>query len=139
MSPKRIQRTEEWKPSKDAVWVGPRSKFNNPFGTPQGWSTGSRQLVSDHFKQWLTMPLVWRRKPGIGWTWVAPGGHESFIGTPYADRQVFLENLPALRGKDLVCRCPISQPCHADILLELANVYGPLLGFRQHGFVGSAA
>jgi len=26
-----------------------------------------------------------------------------------------------LRGKDLVCWCPLDQPCHADILLELAN------------------
>ena len=26
-----------------------------------------------------------------------------------------------LRGKDLVCWCPLDQPCHADVLLELAN------------------
>jgi hypothetical protein len=26
-----------------------------------------------------------------------------------------------LRGKDLACWCPIGQPCHADVLLELAN------------------
>jgi hypothetical protein len=26
-----------------------------------------------------------------------------------------------LRGKDLVCWCPLSRPCHADVLLELAN------------------
>jgi hypothetical protein len=26
-----------------------------------------------------------------------------------------------LRRKNLACRCPLSQPCHADILLELAN------------------
>jgi hypothetical protein len=32
-----------------------------------------------------------------------------------------------LRGKDLVCWCPLDQPCHADVLLELANptVPGP--------------
>lgn len=27
----------------------------------------------------------------------------------------------ALRGRDLVCWCPLDQPCHADVLLELAN------------------
>jgi len=27
----------------------------------------------------------------------------------------------ALRGKDLACWCPLDQPCHADILLEIAN------------------
>jgi hypothetical protein len=26
-----------------------------------------------------------------------------------------------LHGKDLVCWCPLDQPCHADVLLELAN------------------
>jgi hypothetical protein len=26
-----------------------------------------------------------------------------------------------LTGKDLACWCPLDQPCHADILLELAN------------------
>ena len=31
-------------------------------------------------------------------------------------------SLVALRGKDLACWCPLDQPCHADVLLELANV-----------------
>jgi hypothetical protein len=26
-----------------------------------------------------------------------------------------------LAGKDLACWCPLDQPCHADILLEIAN------------------
>lgn len=26
-----------------------------------------------------------------------------------------------LRGKDLACWCRLDQPCHADVLLELAN------------------
>ena len=33
-----------------------------------------------------------------------------------------VENLAALRGKDLVCWCPLEESCHADVLLELANV-----------------
>ena len=27
-----------------------------------------------------------------------------------------------LRGKNLACWCPLDQPCHADILLEMANL-----------------
>lgn len=27
-----------------------------------------------------------------------------------------------LRGKNLCCWCPLDQPCHADILLEIANL-----------------
>jgi hypothetical protein len=30
-----------------------------------------------------------------------------------------------LAGRDLACWCPLDQPCHADVLLELANEAGP--------------
>ncbi|OYN80446.1 DUF4326 domain-containing protein [Mycolicibacterium sphagni] len=33
----------------------------------------------------------------------------------------FREWLKPLRGRDLACWCPLDQPCHADILLEIAN------------------
>ena len=26
-----------------------------------------------------------------------------------------------LRGKNLACWCPLDQPCHADVLLRIAN------------------
>jgi hypothetical protein len=26
-----------------------------------------------------------------------------------------------LRGKDLACYCPLDRPCHADVLLKVAN------------------
>jgi hypothetical protein len=26
-----------------------------------------------------------------------------------------------LRGRDLACYCPLDQPCHADVLLRIAN------------------
>lgn len=29
----------------------------------------------------------------------------------------------ALRGKNLACWCPLDEPCHADVLIEIAN-YG---------------
>ena len=29
--------------------------------------------------------------------------------------------LEELRGKNLACCCPLDGPCHADVLLELAN------------------
>ena len=31
------------------------------------------------------------------------------------------DRLAELRGKDLACYCPLDEPCHADVLLELAN------------------
>jgi len=31
------------------------------------------------------------------------------------------DSLNELKGKNLACFCPLNKPCHADILLELAN------------------
>lgn len=30
-------------------------------------------------------------------------------------------DLSPLRGMNLACWCPLDEPCHADVLLELAN------------------
>jgi hypothetical protein len=30
-------------------------------------------------------------------------------------------DLSELAGHDLMCFCPLERPCHADVLLELAN------------------
>lgn len=37
------------------------------------------------------------------------------------------EIIAELRGKNLMCFCPLDQPCHADVLLELANAPTPSL------------
>jgi hypothetical protein len=43
-----------------------------------------------------------------------PHDHLRFVFTP--------ERLRAdLRGKNLACWCPPGSPCHADVLLEMAN------------------
>lgn len=43
----------------------------------------------------------------------------------YQDRWIKLADLDALRseleGHDLVCWCPRDMPCHAEVLLDLAN------------------
>ena len=36
----------------------------------------------------------------------------------WADRRAMLDEL---RGKNLACWCALGSPCHADVLLELAN------------------
>lgn len=35
--------------------------------------------------------------------------------------QPIIAGLPALRGKPLACWCALGQPCHADVLIEMAN------------------
>jgi len=45
-----------------------------------------------------------------------PQAHpDSYIGRIIRDAPV------RLRGRDLICWCPLDAPCHADVLLELAN------------------
>lgn len=38
-----------------------------------------------------------------------------------ADRAFFMDRVAELRGKNLACWCALDAPCHADVLLELAN------------------
>jgi len=33
----------------------------------------------------------------------------------------FEEYITPLRGANLACWCPLDQPCHAEVLLEIAN------------------
>ena len=43
------------------------------------------------------------------------------VATQRAYQDHVARNLPQLRGKNLACWCPLDQPCHADVLLALAN------------------
>ncbi|WP_296534274.1 DUF4326 domain-containing protein [Phenylobacterium sp.] len=36
-----------------------------------------------------------------------------------------LAHMDELRGRDLACWCRFGAPCHADVLLEVANADGP--------------
>ncbi|SII07108.1 Uncharacterised protein [Mycobacteroides abscessus subsp. abscessus] len=35
--------------------------------------------------------------------------------------RIIRDRMTELAGHDLACWCPLDQPCHADVLLELAN------------------
>lgn len=70
---------------------------------------------------------VYVGRPGL---WGNPYlvGAESYGGQTiekslYAYRHMFLpgRDLGDLRGKNLACWCPMDEPCHSDVLLELAN------------------
>ncbi len=81
------------------VYVGPRSKYANPFTAGErgpslvGAPMDAAEVV-DLFAAMLRGP----------------------VGHCYADRFAH-----ALRGRDLMCTCPLDAPCHADVLLRLAN------------------
>lgn len=51
-------------------------------------------------------------------TWLMVDGCTA--GMPERKQQL-LDALRELRGKNLACYCKEGSPCHADVLLELAN------------------
>ena len=58
--------------------------------------------------------------------WITLGEPKGKDGTWHADKQRGYRKIVSrdhrhLRGKNLACWCPLDQPCHADVLLEIAN------------------
>jgi len=99
-----------------AVYVGRGSKWGNPFrigdpyfvvdlqayrkGLPLGdaeWRRFTAQDVVSCYRRWLTEQ----------------------VGT--SGYSLMYEAEVDLAGKDLACWCPLDQPCHADVLLQIAN------------------
>ncbi len=102
--PIRIQRkrTKGWRMPADTVYVGRPSRWGNP----TDWID---------FIDWLELDLDVRDRNARK---AATVHFRHWIG-----RQLMTGNLilADLEGKDLACWCPLDQPCHADILLEIAN------------------
>ena len=94
--PKRIQRkrTKGWKMPPNTVYVGRGTKWGNPFRLGKD---GTAQLCVAQFRAFL----------------------QELWGTDMAGPEAIRYQL---RGKDLACWCPLDQPCHADVLLEIANL-----------------
>ena len=105
MMPKRIQRkrTKDWKMPPNTVYVGRPTIFGNPFIVcVGGWTRQeARDLFERFVKRTRELPL------------------------PFYYGYISDERIAELRGKDLACWCPLDQPCHADVLLEIANAGEP--------------
>ena len=115
--PKRIQRKREkgWKMPAGTVYVGRPSKWGNDF------------RVSKYKHGFIV------RNGNVGLN-----GHiyETKLSASKVCVKVYAQNirqrviykdidLSELAGKDLACWCPLDQPCHADVLIELANSNNP--------------
>jgi len=73
------------------VYVGRGSKFGNAFTVEQYGREKAVQMFRD------------------------------YIGHPNSPHGFEPEEITQLKGKNLACWCREDQPCHADVLLELAN------------------
>lgn len=94
---KRIQRkrTKGWKMPENTVYVGRPTMWGNPF--PCG---GNNALAKDSYYQWVVL------------------GQKKHVGVNPPIKEEIIKNL---KGKNLACWCKEGEPCHADVLLEIAN------------------
>lgn len=123
--PERIQRkrTKGWRMPEGAVYVGRGSKWGNParigrwVSVGEAWRHGERCTMSTVIRTREEAAMYYRLGLGDGGM-VAADHLGKRLPAP-------LPSLVAIRtelaGKDLACWCPLDSPCHADVLLELAN------------------
>ena len=97
--PKRVQRkrTKGWRMPEGVVYVGRGSKWGNP------WKVGNGFVAAEV----VALYEFWMR-----------GNYDDSSLSARPD-------LRQLRGKNLACWCPLDKPCHADVLIEMANLVGP--------------
>src|SRR5271165_5018315 len=109
LMPARIQlkRTKGWRKPSGAIVVCRPSRFGNPFRIGM--------IVSEHgvLKTKADCVEVYRE-------WVLLMLSGSYGKRP--EQAVLMRKiLHDLEGRDLACSCKPGEPCHADVLLELAN------------------
>lgn len=113
--PRRWQRrrTPGWRMPAGAVYVGRPGPWGNPATVAEAIEHG----IEPH-----AAPAAAVRRYRAWLLGEDPGDQDSYqvAGRTY-DRRWIREHLAELAGRDLVCWCPPDQPCHADVLIELAN------------------
>jgi hypothetical protein len=121
VKPVRIQRqrTKGWKTPANTVYVGRPTKFGNPWSLDAYWNagySGDNTVAAAHcvdmYRAWVTQTKARfdGQVPTAFWN-----------DARKIDQEMPVPDLKELRGKNLMCWCPLDTPCHADVLLELAN------------------
>lgn len=125
--PERIQRrrTKGWRMPDGAVYVGRPTKWGNPFRIYHGHSSIG--------PAWSAARSTWRHIPAdecihgyVTSSHLDPSAavelYRSLLEVRARDEGDRLRKwLAPLVGRDLVCWCPPGHPCHADVLLRIAN------------------
>lgn len=109
MMPQRIQlsRKKGWRKPANTVVVARPSRWGNPF-----------RIVCDPDPAVQMMDAM----HGIATTpEAAVNNFRTWLRTNSDGQRVRLEAKQELRGKNLACWCKLGTPCHADVLLEVAN------------------
>jgi len=114
--PRRIQmsRKHPWRAEHpDAVIVARPSKWGNGFQIVRVHASGPFDVMAGDVFYGQHTGVESARRQAVALFRLT---HERLINLPDAD-----DIRRELRGRDLACWCPLDQPCHADVLLEIAN------------------
>lgn len=116
--PRRIQRkrTRGWRMPESAVYVGRPTRWANPYR----WSDYPRYYSN------VSIDGEWyghRRSDAALRRFAMVDFEHQYLClySPHPDAPSREEIRRELAGKDLACWCPEGQPCHADVLLRIAN------------------
>lgn len=111
-APTRIQRkrTKGWAMPEGAVYVGRPTKWGNP----HRWSDYRAIAYTIEGEPFDVHPASRRRFAVVDFESDLMCGHNPDYPSVDMIRH-------ELAGKDLVCWCPPDHPCHADVLLKVAN------------------
>lgn len=136
-APKRIQRkrTKGWRMPEGVLYVGRPTIFGNPFRAYKCDCCGYWDVIDNNDVTYLvdhqyvrqahvrTNRATWTTKEEAVRKTVSLYNDELtyWVGGRMKWDPVFREAVESLRGHDLACWCPLDQPCHADVLLEIAN------------------
>lgn len=112
VTPSRIQlqRTKGWRKPEGAVVVARPSRWGNPFKVSK--------LPYESLSDARALAVLEYRAAIFKADMAVASGYKTVGETLVPSKEEIKQHLA---GHDLACWCPLDQPCHADVLLELAN------------------
>jgi hypothetical protein len=117
-TPVRVQlsRRKGWRMPENTVKVARPGPWGNPFRIASAIEVGYLSETDSREEQQQFVVACFR-------DWLSGDSRRTWWQGPESDerRASILAALPSLRGKNLACWCKPGTPCHADVLLELAN------------------
>lgn len=133
MMPQRIRlsRAKGYRKPPGAVVVARGTRWGNPFKVGETVTKLSPLFPClARTVQGCEHPRTWGRWSFDAVTAYDPQGVVDAYGWWLVEQPELMLSLPELRGRDLACWCPLLDaegrpvPCHADVLLSLANEDG---------------